>query len=65
MPDSVGWRQSVSSPSDDSCKISLTDMNVWDVDGQEPISGIDLEGCDHVEASKNGLRLVLSTGLTE
>ena len=42
---------------DDSSEVSLADMNAWDADGQEPISGI--------EATKNGLRLVLSTGLTE
>jgi hypothetical protein len=50
---------------DDSIKISLTAMSVWDVEDQEPISGISLEGCDHVEPTKNGVRLVLSTGLTE
>jgi hypothetical protein len=33
--------------------------------GQEPISGISLEDCDRIEATKNGLRLVLSTGLIE
>jgi hypothetical protein len=40
-------------------------MSVWDAEDQEPISGISLEGCDCVEATKNGVRLVLSTGLTE
>jgi hypothetical protein len=50
---------------DDSIKISLAAMSVWDVEDQEPISGISLEGCDHVEATKNGVRLVLSTGLSE
>jgi hypothetical protein len=50
---------------DDSIKISLAAMSVWDVEDQEPISGISLEGCDCVEATKNGVRLVLSTGLTE
>ena len=50
---------------DDSSEVSLTDMNAWDVEGQEPISGIALEDCDRIEATKNGLRLVLSTGLTE
>jgi hypothetical protein len=50
---------------DDSIEISLASMSVWDAEDQEPISGISLEGCDHVEATKNGLRLVLSTGLTE
>jgi hypothetical protein len=50
---------------DDSIKISLTAMSVWDAEDQEPISGISLEGYDRVEATKNGVRLVLSTGLTE
>jgi hypothetical protein len=50
---------------DDSIEISLAAMSVWDAEDQEPISEISLEGCDHVEATKNGVRLVLSTGLTE
>jgi hypothetical protein len=50
---------------DDSIEISLAAMSVWDTEDQEPISGINLEGCDRVEATKNGVRLVLSTGLTE
>jgi hypothetical protein len=50
---------------DDSIEISLAAMSVWDAEDQEPISGISLEGCDRVEATKNGVRLVLSTGLTE
>jgi hypothetical protein len=50
---------------DDSIEISLTAMSIWDTEDQELISGISLEGCDHVEATKNGVRLVLSTGLTE
>ena len=50
---------------DDSSEVSLADMNVWDAEGQEPISGIVLEDCDRIEATKNRLRLVLSTGLTE
>jgi len=50
---------------DDSSKVSLTDMNAWDAERQEPISGIALEDCDRIEATKNGLRLVLSTGLIE
>jgi hypothetical protein len=49
---------------DDSIEISLGAMSVWDAEDQEPISGISLEGCDHVEATKNGVRLVLFTGLT-
>jgi len=40
-------------------------MNAWDIEGQEPISEISLEDCDQIEATKNELRLVLSTGLTE
>jgi hypothetical protein len=50
---------------DDSIEISLGAMSIWDAEDQEPISGIILEGRDRVEATKNGVRLVLSTGLTE
>jgi hypothetical protein len=50
---------------DDSSEVSLADMNAWDAEGQEPISGVALEDCDRIEATKNGLRLVLSTGLIE
>jgi hypothetical protein len=50
---------------DDSIEISLAAMSAWDTEDQEPISGVSLEGFDHVEATKNGVRLVLSTGLTE
>ena len=46
---------------DNSSEVSLADMNAWDAEGQEPISGIALEDCDRIEATKNGLRLVLST----
>ena len=49
----------------DSSEVSLADMNAWDTEGQEPISGSVLEDCDRIKATKNGLRLVLSTGLTE
>jgi hypothetical protein len=49
---------------DDSIEISLAAMSVWDTEDQEPISGISLEGYDRVEATKNRVRLVLSTGLT-
>jgi hypothetical protein len=50
---------------DDSIEISLAAMSVWNTEDQEPILGISLEGCDHAEATKNGVRLVLSTSLTE
>jgi hypothetical protein len=50
---------------DDSIEISLVAMSVWDAEDQEPISGISLKGCDRVEATKNGVRPILSTGLTE
>jgi hypothetical protein len=50
---------------DDSIEISLAAMSIRDAEDQEPISGISLEGCDRVEATKNGMRLVLSTGLIE
>jgi len=52
-------------PADDSSEVWLADMNAWDAEGQELISGIALEECDRIKATKNGLRLVLSTGLTE
>jgi hypothetical protein len=51
--------------SDDSVEVSHAAMSVWDAEDQEPISGISLEGYDRVEATKNEVRLVLSTGLTE
>jgi hypothetical protein len=50
---------------DDSIKISYAAMSIWDAEDQEPISGISLEGCDRIEATKNRVRLVLSTGLIE
>jgi hypothetical protein len=49
---------------DDSIEISHAAMSIWDAEDQEPISAICLEGCDRIEATKNGVRLVLSTGLT-
>jgi hypothetical protein len=49
----------------DSIEISLAAMSVWDAEDQDQISGISLEGCDRVEATKNGVRLVLSTCLIE
>jgi hypothetical protein len=49
---------------DDSIEISLASMSVWDAEDQEPMTGISLEGCDCVEATKNGVRLVFSAGLT-
>ena len=50
---------------DDSSEVSLADRNAWDTEGQESISGIMREDCDRIKVTKNGLRLVLSTGLTE
>ena len=50
---------------DDSIEISIAGMNIWDAEDQEPISGVSLDGCERIEATKNGVRLVLSTGLTE
>jgi hypothetical protein len=50
---------------DDSIEISHAAMSIWDAEDQETISGISLEGCDRVEATKNRVRLVLSTSLTE
>jgi hypothetical protein len=49
----------------DSIEIFHATMSIWDAEDQEPISGMSLEGCDRIEATKNGVRLVLSTGLTE
>jgi hypothetical protein len=65
MSNSVGWYKVDVVHANDSIEISFASMSVWDVEDQEPISGISLEGCDRVEATKNGVRLVLSTGLTE
>ena len=50
---------------DEFSEVSLADMNAWDAEGQEPISGVALEDCDRIKVTKNGLRLVLSTGLKE
>jgi hypothetical protein len=40
---------------DDSIEISLAAMSIWDAEDQESISRISLEGCDHDEATKNGI----------
>jgi hypothetical protein len=45
---------------DDSIEISHAAMSIWDAEDQEPVSGISLEGCDRMEATKNRVRLVLS-----
>jgi hypothetical protein len=50
---------------DDSIEISHAAMSIWDAEDQEPISGISLEGYDRIEATKNGVRLALSTSVTE
>ncbi|KAK1625922.1 hypothetical protein QYE76_000237 [Lolium multiflorum] len=47
---------------DDSAEIS-TGMNAWEA-GQEPLSGINLDDCERIDVTKDGVRLVLSTGLT-
>jgi hypothetical protein len=39
---------------DDTIEISLAAMSVWDAEDQESISGITLEGCGRVEATKMG-----------
>jgi hypothetical protein len=39
---------------DDLIEVSLAAMSVWDAKAQEPISGINLEGCDRGEATKKG-----------
>jgi hypothetical protein len=40
---------------DDSIEISHAAMSIWDAEDQEPISGMSLEGCDHIEVTKNGV----------
>jgi hypothetical protein len=45
---------------DDSIEISLGAMSVWDAEDQEPISGMSLKGCDHVEATKNEVRILMT-----
>jgi hypothetical protein len=45
---------------DDSIEISLAAMSVWDAEDQEPISGMSLKGCDHVEATKNEVRILMT-----
>jgi hypothetical protein len=50
---------------DDSIEISHAAMSIWDAEDQDSISRISLEGCDRIEATKNGVRLVLSSSLTE
>jgi hypothetical protein len=50
---------------DDSIEFSHAAMSIWDVENQDPISGISLEGYNRIKATKNRVRLVLSTGLTE
>ena len=52
-------------PADNSREVSLADMDIWDADGQQPLFGKDLGDCERTEVTKNGLRLVLSTGLLE
>ncbi|KAK1663051.1 hypothetical protein QYE76_051210 [Lolium multiflorum] len=49
---------------DDSAEISTAGMNVWETSGQEPLSGINLDDCERIDVTKDGVRLVLSTGLT-
>jgi hypothetical protein len=49
---------------DDTAEVSTAGMNVWETEGQEPLSGITLDDCEYIDVSKNGVRLVLSTGLT-
>ncbi|KAK1605789.1 hypothetical protein QYE76_029462 [Lolium multiflorum] len=46
---------------DDSAEISTAGMNAA---GQEPLSGINLDDCERIDVTKDGVRLVLSTGLT-
>ncbi|KAK1612927.1 hypothetical protein QYE76_036600 [Lolium multiflorum] len=48
----------------DDSEISTAGMDVWETSGQEPLSGINLDDCERIDVTKNGVRLVLSTGLT-
>ena len=50
---------------DNSREVSLADMNMCDANGQQLLSGKDMGDRDHIEETKNRLRLVLSTGLSE
>ncbi|KAK1612623.1 hypothetical protein QYE76_036296 [Lolium multiflorum] len=43
---------------------STAGMNAWETAGQEPLSGINLDDCERIDVTKDGVRLVLSTGLT-
>jgi hypothetical protein len=45
---------------DDSIEISHAAVSIWHAEDREPIAGISLEGCDRVEATKNGVRLPLA-----
>ncbi|KAK1696140.1 hypothetical protein QYE76_012837 [Lolium multiflorum] len=47
---------------DDSIEISTADMSIWDINDQEPISGVNLDGCERIEVTKNG-RYKLSEAL--
>ncbi|KAK1620658.1 hypothetical protein QYE76_026175 [Lolium multiflorum] len=49
---------------DDSAEISTAGMGIWEASGQEPLSGINLDDCERIDVTKDGVRLVLSTGLT-
>jgi hypothetical protein len=40
---------------DDSAEISTAGMNIWEAGGQEPLSGINLDGCEFIDVTKNGV----------
>ncbi|KAK1631516.1 hypothetical protein QYE76_005831 [Lolium multiflorum] len=44
---------------DDSIDISLAAMNIWEANDQEPLSGINLDGCERIEATRNGSTMVV------
>ena len=50
---------------DDTCDVATVDAPFWQAEQAECLTGQDLQRCDFVEASKNGLRPVLATGLEE
>ncbi|KAK1667528.1 hypothetical protein QYE76_055687 [Lolium multiflorum] len=39
---------------DESVDISLAAMNIWEANDQEPLSGINLDDCERIEATKTG-----------
>ncbi|KAK1606489.1 hypothetical protein QYE76_030162 [Lolium multiflorum] len=40
---------------DDSVEISTAGMGIWEASGQEPLSGINLDDCERIDVTKNGV----------